>query len=161
MLSLVLLTKYMIQINMNFPRLLRILSAPLIFSVILFNINPKLGEVKASNKIIPADEKDLELYRSMGITYICTASMKGSDLDFEKSLVVASNLFSTVVQQKHGGFIKEGKKKEQKLDPKLLQNSVMFQLVGGALNYCPDNVPKGMEKEFENQVKRIEKLNKK
>ena len=146
---------------MIFSQLLKILSAPLIFSVIFFNLNPKLGEVKASNKTIPADEKDLELYRKMGITYICTASMKGNDLEFEKSLVVASNLFSTVVQQKHGGFIKEGKKKEQKLDPKTLQNSVVFQLVGGALNYCPNNVPKEMEKEFKNQLKRIEKLNKK
>ena len=145
---------------MIFSQLLKILSAPLIFSVIFFNLNPKLGELKASNKTIPADEKDLELYRKMGITYICTASMKGNDLEFEKSLVVASNLFSTVVQQKHGGFIKEGKKKEQKLDPKVLQNSVMFQLVGGALNYCPDNVPKEMEKEFENQLKRIKELNK-
>ena len=146
---------------MNFQQLLKILSAPLIFSVIFFNLNPKLGELKASNKTIPADEKDLELYRKMGITYICTASMKGNDLEFEKSLVVASNLFSTVVQQKHGGFIKEGKKKEQKLDPKTLQNSVVFQLVGGALNYCPNNVPKEMEKEFKNQLKRIEELNKK
>ena len=94
---------------MKIPKLLKILSAPLIFSVLLFNIDPKLGEVKASNKTKPADEQDLELYRRMGITYICTASMKGSELDFEKSLVVASNLFSTVVQQKHGGFIKEGK----------------------------------------------------
>ena len=145
---------------MNLPKLLKILSTPLIISVLFFNIGPKLGEVKASNKTKPADEKDLELYRRMGITYICTASMKGSELDFEKSLVVASNLFSTVVQQKHGGFIKEGKKKEQKLDPKVLQNSVMFQLVGGALNYCPDNVPKEMEKEFENQLKRIKELNK-
>ena len=146
---------------MNFSQLLKILSAPLIFSVIFFNLNPKLGELKASNKTIPADEKDLELYRKMGITYICTASMKGNDLEFEKSLVVASNLFSTVVQQKHGWFIKEGKKKEQKLDPKTLQNSVVFQLVGGALNYCPNNVPKEMEKEFKNQLKRIEELNKK
>ena len=145
---------------MKIPKLLKILSAPLIFSVLLFNIDPKLGEVKASNKTKPADEQDLELYRRMWITYICTASMKGSELDFEKSLVVASNLFSTVVQQKHVGFIKDGKKKEQKLDPKLLQNSVMFQLVGGALNYCPDNVPKEMEKEFENQVKKIKELNK-
>ena len=146
---------------MNIPKLFKILSSPLIFSIIFFNINPKLSEVNASNKMIAADEKDLELYRRMGITYICSASMNGSDLDFEKSLVVASNLFSTFVQQKHGGFIKEGKKKQQKLDLKTLQNSVIFQLVGGTLNYCPDNVPKKMEKDFKDQLKRIQELNKK
>ena len=146
---------------MTLPKIFKILFIPLIFSVIFFNFDTQSNEVKARNKIIPADEKDLELYRRMGITYICTASMNGKDLDYEKSLVVASNLFSTVVQQKHGGFIKEGKKKEQKLDPKTLQNSVVFQLVGGTLNYCPDNVPKEMEKDFKDQIKKIQELNKK
>ena len=146
---------------MKFLHFFKKVSASVIFSVIFLNINPELSEVKASNKIIAANEKDLELYKSMGITYICTTSAKGTDLDFEKSLVVASNLFSTVVQQKHGGLIKEGKKKEQKIEPRALQNSVIFQLVGGALSYCPESVPKEMEKEFENQVNKIKDLNKK
>ena len=97
----------------------------------------------------------------MGITYLCSSSAKGTDSDFEKSLVVATNLFSTVIQQKHGGFIKEGKKKEQKIDPRLLQNSIMFQLVGGALNYCPVNVPEAMGEEFKNRYKKIQELDKK
>ncbi len=139
----------------------RTLSTPFIFLAILFNINPKLSEVRASNKIIPANDKDLDLYRNMGITYLCSSSAKGTDSDFEKSLVVATNLFSTVIQQKHGGFIKEGKKKEQKLKPRILQNNIMFQLVGGALNYCPVNVPEAIGKEFRNQYKKIGELNKK
>ena len=142
---------------MNFRRL----STPFLFLAILFNINPKLSEVRASNKIIPANDKDLDLYRNMGITYLCSTSAKGTDSDFEKSLVVATNLFSTVIQQKHGGFIKEGKKKEQKLKPRTLQNNIMFQLVGGALNYCPVNVPEAIGKEFRNQYKKIGELNKK
>ena len=137
------------------------LSMSFFFLTIIFNINPKLGEVKASNKIVPATDKDLDLYRSMGITYLCTTSTKGTDADFEKSLVVATNLFSTVMQQKHGGFIKEGKKKQQKLEARSLQNNIMFQLVGGAINYCPNNVPAEMEKEFRNQVKKIQESNKK
>ena len=141
--------------------ILRRLSIPFIFLGIMFNINPKLSEVRASNKINPANEKDLDLYRSMGITYICTTSAKGTDADFEKSLVVAANLFATVIQQKHGGLIKEGKKKELKVDPKLLQNNVAFQLVGGAISYCPNNVPKAMEKEFRNQYKKIQESKKK
>ena len=146
---------------MHYFRNFRKLSTPFIFLAILFNINPKLSEVRASNKINPANDKDLDLYRNMGITYLCTTSAKGTDSDFEKSLVVASNLFSTVIQQKHGGFIKEGKKKEQKLPPQLLQNNIMFQLVGGALNYCPVNVPEAIGKEFRNQYNKIDKLNKK
>ena len=146
---------------MSFSNISKYLSTPFIFLAILLNMNPKLGDLKASNKIIPANEKDLDLYRSMGITYLCTTSAKGTDADFEKSLVVATNLFSTVMQQKHGGFIKEGKKKQQKLEVKSLQNNIMFQLVGGAISYCPNNVPDSMEKEFRNQVKKIQELNKK
>ena len=146
---------------MHYSSILKRLSTPFIFMAILLNINPKLSEVRASNKKIPANETDLDLYRNMGITYLCSTSAKGTDSDFEKSLVVATNLFSTVIQQKHGGFIKEGKKKEQKVDPRLLQNNIMFQLVGGALNYCPVNVPEAMEKEFKNQYKKIQELDKK
>ena len=146
---------------MNFISKFKSLSVPFFFLAILFNISPKLSEARASNKIIPANEKDLDLYRSMGITYLCTTSAKGTDADFEKSLVVATNLFSTVMQQKHGGFIKEGKKKQQKLEPRSLQNNIMFQLVGGAISYCPKNVPEVMEKEFRNQVKLIQESNKK
>ncbi len=146
---------------MNFLNAFKSLSIPFIFLAIFFNLNPKLSELRASNKLIPANEKDLDLYRSMGITYLCTTSAKGTDADFEKSLVVATNLFATVMQQKHGGIIKEGKKKQQKIEARLLQNNIMFQLVGGALSYCPNNVPEVMEKEFRNQVKKIQESNKK
>ena len=142
---------------LNFRRL----STPFLFLAILFNINPKLSEVIASNKIIPANDKDLNLYENMGITYLCSTSANGTDSDFEKSLIVATNLFSTVIEQKHGGFIKEGKNKEQKIDARLLQNNIFFQLVGGAITYCPDKVPESMEKEFKKQVERIQELNKK
>jgi len=145
---------------MNFSYIFKRLPILLII-FILSSIHPRLNELKASNDIVPANEKDLDLYRNMGITYICSASAKGTDLDFEKSLVVAANLFSTVIQQKHGGFIKEGKNKEQKVDPKVLQNNVAFQLVGGAMNFCPDSVPKAMEKEFRNQYKKIQESNQK
>ena len=145
---------------MHYFHIIRRLSIPILFLAFFFNINPKLNEVRASSKVVPANDKDLDLYRSMGITYICSTSSKGTDSDFEKSLVVAANLFSTVIQQKHGGFIKEGKKKQQKIDAKLLQNNVVFQLVGGALNFCPDSVPKAMETEFKNQYKKFQESKK-
>ena len=146
---------------MHDPSILKRLISPFIFMAVLLSLNPKLSELRASSKKIPANDTDLDLYRNMGITYLCSTSAKGNDSDFEKSLIVATNLFSTVIQQKHGGFIKEGKKKEQKIDPRLLQNNIMFQLVGGALNYCPVNVPEAMGKEFKNQYKKIQELDKK
>ena len=146
---------------MKFIKIFKKLSIPLFLLAIFPNINPKLNELRASNNIIPANKEDINLYRSMGITYICTTSTKGTDMDFEKSLVVATNLFTTVIQQKHGGFIKEGKKEKQKVNAKSLQNNVAFQLVGGAISFCPDNVPKAMEKEFKNQYKKYQESIKK
>ena len=146
---------------MHYAHIFRRLSIPFLFLSILFNINPKLNEVRASSKTIPANDKDIELYRNMGITYICSASVKGNESDFEKSLIVAANLFSTVIQQKHGGFIQEGKNKKQQIDPKLLQGNIAFQLVGGALNVCPNSVPKEIENEFRNQYNKIQESEKK
>ena len=145
---------------MHYFNIIKKLTIPFLFLAALFNMNPKSSELRASNNIIPANQKDLDLYRSMGITYICTTSAKGTELDFEKSLVVAANLFSTVIQQKHGGFIKEGKNKKQQIDPKILQGNIAFQLVGGAMNVCPNSVPKEIENEFRNQYKKIQESDK-
>ena len=73
---------------LNFKRL----STPFLFLAILLNINPKLSEVRANNKIIPANDKDLNLYENMGVSYLCSTSENGTDSEFEKSLVVATNL---------------------------------------------------------------------
>ena len=147
---------------MELPKFLKIISTPLIISAAFFSFNIKLSEVKANNKIIPAEPNDLALYQGMGISYVCSATRKGTDSDFKKSLSVASTLFVTVVQQKHGGKISNGKKKgDQKIDPNKLYNSVNFRLIGGALEVCPDNVPKQMEKDFKRELKRLQELNKK
>ena len=74
---------------MRYSSFLKRLSTPFIFMAVLLSINPKLSEVKASNKKIPANDTDLDLYRNMGITYLCSTSAKGTDSDFEKSLGLA------------------------------------------------------------------------
>ena len=147
---------------MNLQKLVKIFSTPLIISTVFFNINPELNKVKSNNKLIPADVNDLALYQGMGISYVCTATRKGIDFDFRKSLSVASTTFVTIVQQKHGGLIFEGKKKkEKKVDPKTLYQNVSFRLIGGALDVCPNSVPDKIENEFKTELKRIQKLNKK
>jgi len=147
---------------MRFPKLLKILSAPIIIGTAIFDITPQSSVLKANNKLIPANVEDLALYQVMGISYVCSATRKGIDLEFSKSLSVAASTFVTVVQQKHGGIILEGKeKKKQAVDPNTLYNTVSFRLIGGALDVCPDNVPEKMEKNFKAELKRIIKLNKK
>ena len=147
---------------MSFSKIIKIFSIPLFLTFFLVDLNPEINKVKANNKIKPANKNDLALYQGMGISYVCRATRKGIDLEFTKSLSVAAGTFVTVVQQKHGGNILEGQKqKEQKIDPNLLYNNVSFRLIAGALDVCPDNVPKKIEKEFKKELDRIKKLNKK
>ena len=135
----------------------RIFAIPLIFSFFLFEINNEFNNVSANVKNLPANKNDLDLYHGMGVSFLCNATRKGFDLDFPKTLNVASTTFASVVSQKHGGRIIE-KRKEQKVDMKQLQFIASLQLVESALKICPDNVPEKIEKEFKIETERLKKL---
>ena len=135
----------------------RIIAIPLIFSSVLFNVNNQYISVYASVKNPPANKNDLDLYHGMGVSFLCNATRKGFDLDFPKTLNVASATFASVVSQKHGGKIIE-RKKEQTVDMKQLQFIASLQLVELALQVCPDNVPEKVEKQFKIETERLKKL---
>ena len=137
-------------------KIFRIFAIPLIFSY-FFEINNKFNYVSANVKNSPANKNDLDLYHGMGVSFLCNATRKGLDLDFPKTLSVASATFASVVLQKHGGRIIE-RKKEQKVDMKQLQFIASLQLVESALKICPDNVPEKVEKEFKIETDRLKKL---
>ena len=135
----------------------RIFAIVLIFSYFLFEVNNKFNYVSANVRNSPANKNDLDLYHGMGVSFLCNATRKGFDLDFPKTLNVASTTFASVVLQKHGGKIIE-RKKEQKVDMKQLQFIASLQLVESALKICPDNVPEKVEKEFKIETERLKKL---
>jgi len=132
---------------------LKFLQYPLISSSFLFSINNLNANVKNS----PANKNDLDLYHGMGVSFLCNATRKGFDLDFPKTLNVASATFASVISQKHGGKIIE-RKKEQTVDIKKLQFIASLQLVESALQVCPDNVPEKIEKQFKIETERLKKL---
>ena len=145
------------DINFNSRRILKILSISLFFSFSLFEINAINNQVKAEKKLIAASEKDLFLYRQMGASYLCIASR--AEVDFKKGLGIASATFANVIIGKHGGAIEElGNKK---LDEKNLYNAGTFQIVGSALNICPESIPNNIKKDYEKQLKKLVKKNKK
>ena len=144
---------------MLIPKLLKIFSFSILFTIFQADFFTGLKPVKANTKNIAANFNDLALYEGMGTSYVCGASKKGIDLEFRKSLHVASSTFVTVVMKKHDSMIIDSKsKKEQKIDPEVLYNNVSFRLIGRALDACPDNVPKKTKTEFEKELKRIQKL---
>jgi hypothetical protein len=135
----------------------KIIAIPLVFSSLLLGINNKFNNVYANVKNSPANKNDLDLYHGMGVSFLCNATRKGFDLDFPKTLSVASATFASVVSQKHGGKIIE-KKKAQNVDMKQLQFIASLQFVESALQVCPDNVPEKVEKQYKIEVERIKKL---
>ena len=123
----------------------------------LFDINSINNPIKSEKNLIAASEKDLFLYRQMGASYLCIASK--AEVDFKKGLGIASATFANVIVGKHGGAIKE--LGDEKLDEKRLYNAGTFQIVGSALNICPESIPKEIKNDYEKKVKQLIKKTKK
>ena len=144
-------------LNFNSTRILKLLGIGFIIPFTLFEINAINKQIKAEKNFIAASEKDLFLYRQMGASYLCIASK--AEVDFKKGLGIASATFANVIIGKHGGAIKElGNKK---LDEKKLYNAGTFQIVGSALNICPESIPKKIKNDYEKRLKEIVKERKK
>ena len=135
----------------------RFLGISLYLPFALFGVNATNRQLKAEKNLIAASEKDLFLYRQMGASYLCIASK--ADVDFNKGLGIASATFANVIIGKHGGVIKQ--LGNQKLDEKKLYNAGTFQIVGSALNICPESIPKKIKKDYEKRLKQIVKESKK
>ena len=123
-----------------------------IFEIIAIN-----KQIKAEKKLIAASEKDIFLYRQMGASYLCIASK--AEVDFKKGLGIASATFTNVIIGKHGGAIKE--LGNEKIDEKKLYNAATFQIIGSALNICPESIPKNIKNDYEKSLKELIKKSKK
>ena len=138
-------------------KILKFLSLGIIVSFSLCEINLINRQIKAEKNLVAASEKDLFLYRQMGASYLCIASK--AEVDFNKGLGIASATFANVIIGKHGGAIKE--LGDEKLDKKKLYNAGTFQIVGSALNICPESIPKNIKNDYEKRLKQLVKQNKK
>ena len=139
------------SINFQSNRFLKFLSICFIISFSISEINTINKHIYAQNNSIAASEEDLFLYRQMGASYLCIASK--AEVDFKKGLGIASATFANVIIGKHGGAIRE--LGNEKLDEKKLYNAGTFQIVGSALNICPDSIPKNIKKDYEKRLKQL------
>ena len=138
-------------------RILKSIGIAIVIPFIFLEINTISKQIKAEKNLVAASEKDLFLYRQMGASYLCIASKV--EVDFNKSLGIASATFANVIVGKHGGAIKElGNKK---LDEKKLYNAGTFQIVGSALNICPESIPKNIKNDYEKRLEQLAKESKK
>ena len=145
------------NINSYSKRIIKFVGICIIIPFSLFEINTVNRQIKAEKKLLAASEKDLFLYRQMGASYLCISSK--AEVDFKKGLGIASATFANVIIGKHGGAIEE--LGNEKLDEKRLYNAGTFQIVGSALNICPESIPKNIKNDYEKRVKQLVKKNKK
>ena len=138
-------------------KILKLLGAGLLLSFTVFDTIAIEKEIKAERNLVAANEKDLFLYRQMGASYLCISSK--AEVDFNKGLGIASATFANVIIGKHGGAIKE--LGDEKLDEKKLYNAGTFQIVGSALNICPESIPKNIKNDYEKRLKQLVKESKK
>ena len=145
------------SINLYSKRIIKFLGLSLILSFTFFEINTISQQIKAEKNLLAATEEDLFLYRQMGASYLCIASK--AEVDFKKGLGIASATFANVIVGKHGGAIKE--LGDEKLNEKRLYNAGTFQIVGSALNICPESIPKNIKNDYEKRLKQLTKKTKK
>ena len=138
-------------------KILKLLGISLFLSFTFFEINMINKQLKAEKNLVAATEKDLFLYRQMGASYLCIASK--AEVDFKKGLGIASATFANVIIGKHGGAIKE--LGNEKIDEKKLYNAGTFQIVGSALNICPESIPKKIKDDYQKRLKQFVKKGKK
>ena len=145
------------SINFYLNRFLKFLSICFILSFSISEINTINKHIHAQKNLIAATEEDLFLYRQMGASYLCIASK--AEVDFNKGLGIASATFANVIIGKHGGAIRE--LGNEKLDEKKLYNAGTYQIVGSALNICPESIPKDIKNDYEKKLKQLVKQSKK
>ena len=144
-------------INFYSKRFLLFIGTSILIPFTLFEINLITQPIKAEKNLVAATEKDIFLYRQMGASYLCIASK--AEVDFNKGLSIASATFANVITGKHGGVIK--KLGNQKLNEQRLFNSGTFQIVGSALNICPESIPKEIKNDYEKRLNQLLKESKK
>ena len=144
-------------INLYSKRIFQLIGITFFIPFTFLEIITITKQIKAEKNLIAASEKDLFLYRQMGASYLCIASK--AEVDFNKGLGVASATFANVIIGKHGGVINE--LGDKKLDEKKLYNAGTFQIVGSALNICPESIPKNIKNDYEKRLKQLVNKSKK
>tara|TARA_B100000212_G_scaffold179614_1_gene135171 strand:+ start:54 stop:545 length:492 start_codon:yes stop_codon:yes gene_type:complete len=128
--------------SFNSLKFFKILFFPFLLTTLLLDINLFNQETYANNKLKPAMEEDLYLYKGMGASYLCIADKAG--IEFSKAIGVATATYVQVLEGKHGGLISE--LGDIKLDRDKLFAGAEFQIIETAIKYCPDSIPADVTK---------------
>ena len=98
----------------------------------------------------PAAQEDIFLYRGMGSSYLCNA--RAAKVEFPKAVGIAAATYVQLLNGRHGGLVASTGNK--KLTNEQLFSGAEFQIITGALQFCPDKVPADVKSKVEAALKK-------
>ncbi len=98
----------------------------------------------------PATKEDVFLYRGLGASYLCNARAAG--IEFPKAVGIAAATYAQVLSGRHGGVVATAGSK--KLTNKQLFAGAEFQIITGALQFCPKDVPDDVKAKVDEALKK-------
>ncbi len=98
----------------------------------------------------PASNEDIFLYRGMGSSYVCNA--RAAKVEFPKAVGIAAATYVQLLNGRHGGLVASTGNK--KLTNEQLFAGAEFQIITGAMQFCPDQVPADVKTKVEEALKK-------
>ena len=127
-----------------------VMAAPLAMLSLALVAPAVLAQGAAKPQSKPASDSDIFLYRGMGSSYVCNARTAG--VEFPKAVGIAAATYVQLLNGRHGGLVASTGNK--KLTNEQLFAGAEFQIITGALQFCPDKVPADVKTKVEEAIKK-------
>lgn len=127
-----------------------VMAAPLAILSFMFASPAVMAQGAAKPQTKPASDADIFLYRGMGSSYVCNARTAG--VEFPKAVGIAAATYVQLLNGRHGGLVASTGNK--KLTNEQLFSGAEFQIITGALQFCPDKVPADVKTKVEEALKK-------
>ncbi len=118
---------------------------PFALACLFFSSSSAFAWPRGKKKIRPASDDQVFLYRGIGASYVCNA--RTADIEFPKAVGIAAATYAQLLNGRHGGRVASAGK--EKLSPKQLFAGAEFQIITGALQYCPEKVPQDVKEKVD------------
>ena len=108
------------------------------------------AHAQQANAAKPAGQDDIMLYRGVGSSYVCNA--RAAKIEFPKAVGIAAVTYVQLLNGRHGGQVESAG--NQKLTNEQLFAGAEFQIITGAMQFCPDQVPADVKSKVEAAIKK-------
>lgn len=110
-----------------------------------------IAQSKKETAANPASDSEIFLYRGLGASYVCNALT--AKVEFPKAVGIAAATYTQLLRSRHGGKVASAGNKE--LTNEQLFNGSEFQIVTGAVQFCPKLVPEDIKKKIKEANKKL------